>query len=100
LCAVVFTHLATFSYLTCKKEKSDQVSDCKMGDLIASIKETIAVNPTHISRCPSSSGFEDEGHLLTFMYMRCFGVVRVQQKWGFLVIFSLVEYLAIFLKRV
>jgi hypothetical protein len=54
-----------------------------MGDLYASRKEKVSVNPTHIIGFPSSSGFKDDENLLTFIYMRCFGVVRVQQKWAF-----------------
>ena len=47
LCAVC-AHLATFSYLTCKKVKSDQVSDCKMGDLfIKNIRITNTMTPSY-----------------------------------------------------
>jgi hypothetical protein len=39
-----------------------------MGNFFISIMEKESQKPTQIIGCPSSSGFEDDGHLLTFMY--------------------------------
>ncbi len=68
---VLWVRLATFSHLTCKKVKWIRASDYKMADLFISITEKELQNPRHYIGCPSLSGFEDDGHLLTL----CMGAV-------------------------
>jgi hypothetical protein len=46
-----------------------------MGDFFISIMEKESQNPPHIIGCPSMPGFEDDGHLLTFMYGCCYGEI-------------------------
>jgi hypothetical protein len=43
-----------------------------MGELFISIAEKESQKPTHTIECPSSSGFEDDGHLLSL----CMGALR------------------------
>jgi hypothetical protein len=65
----------TFSYLTCKKVKMHPGFGLHMGDFFIYIMEKESQNPTHIIGCLSLSWFEDDGHLLTFMYGCCYGEI-------------------------
>ncbi len=71
---VLRAHLA-FSYLTCKKVKTDRGFGLQMGDFFKSITEKKSQKPKHIIGYPSLSGFEDDGHLLTFMYVCYYGEI-------------------------
>jgi hypothetical protein len=66
------------------------------GCLLPSMTEKVSQNPMQNIGCPTLLGFEDDGHLLTFIYGCCFGVVWMGKNHDFLSIFHWVEYLAFF----
>ncbi len=84
----LWAHLATLSYLTCKKVKTDRGLGLQNWCLFPSIMEKVSQKPMHIVGCPTLSGFEDDGQLLIFMYGCCFGVVWMGKESWFLSIFT------------